>query len=93
MPPRNPHKRAWQRDRDHREHQPHTNGSSSRAPNIPPTAYVQAYEAQLVYGEAETAAELGNRYEASTAGPSSAVSRGRLVRWEGEDGQEVWAER
>jgi hypothetical protein len=48
--------------------------------SIPQSAYIQAYEAQLVYGQNDKAEELYSK-----------GGRG-LMRWQG-DGEEVWADR
>ena len=64
-------------------HAPHdrNEGSASSSRPIPQSAYVQAYEAQLVYGQRERAEDL---YAKGGRG---------LMRWQGEDGGEIWADR
>jgi hypothetical protein len=56
-------------------------GSSSSSRPILQSAYVQAYEAQLVYGQKERAEDL---YAKGGRG---------LMRWQGGDDEEIWADR
>jgi hypothetical protein len=58
----------------------HDRTEFSAGKTIPQSAYIQAYEAQLVYGQTERASELYSK-----------DGRG-LMRWQGED-EEVWADR
>jgi hypothetical protein len=59
--------------------------------SIPPSAYIQAYEAQLVYDQYETANQLALKAEDL---PESSRTRGRgLIRWHGDEEAEVWADR
>lgn len=56
--------------------------SSSTSRPIPQSAYIQAYEAQLIYGQKERAEEL---YSKGGQG---------LMRWQGEnEDTEIWADR
>jgi hypothetical protein len=57
------------------------NSSSSSSRPIPQSAYVQAYESQLVYGQRERAEDL---YAKGGRG---------LMRWQGEDDDDIWADR
>jgi len=58
---------------------------------IPPSAYIQAYEAQLVYNQHETAKELATKAEYL---PESSRNRGRgLIRWQGDEEADIWADR
>ena len=62
-------------------------------PVIPPTACIQAYEAQLVYGQDDLARQLATPAEDL---PESSRARGRgLIQWTGdaEDGRRIWADR
>jgi hypothetical protein len=64
-------------------HAPHdrNEASSLRSRPIPQLAYTQAYEAQLVYGQRQRADDL---YAKGGRG---------LMRWQGEDDEEIWADR
>ena len=64
-------------------HTPHdrNEGLSSSSRPIPQSAYIQAYEAQLAYGQAERAEDL---YAKGGRG---------LMRWQGEGDDELWADR
>jgi len=64
-------------------HTPHdrNEGSSSSSRPIPQSAYVQAYESQLIYGQADRAEDL---YAKGGRG---------LMRWQGEGNDEIWADR
>lgn len=74
------HKHAKRRapPRDHQT-------TESKPRSVPPAAYIQAYEAQLIYGQEGRAEELYSK---------AAGGRG-LMRWQGygDDGKEVWADR
>ncbi|WVQ82140.1 hypothetical protein IAT38_004268 [Cryptococcus sp. DSM 104549] len=76
MPPRPP-------KRPHRHDIPHRQALAQ--PSIPPTAYIQAYEVQLVYGEPELAAAVASR----------GGGRSGMIQYMGdvEEGGEVWADR
>ena len=63
-------------------HQRNEASSSSTSRPIPQSAYVQAYEAQLVYGQRRRAEDL---YSKDGKG---------LMRWQGDEGDdEIWADR
>lgn len=79
---------SWKGKR--RAHSPTRNGQSSGRP-IPPAAYIQAYEAQLVYDRVEIAQELSTPVDDL---PESSRARGRgLLRWQGDTDRNVWADR
>lgn len=63
--------------------------SLDRPQQIPSQAYIQAYEAQLIYGRTEVAARLAER--------SAQGSAMGLIRWGGESGdgveEGVWLDR
>jgi hypothetical protein len=63
---------------------------STQAPLIPPSAYIQAYESQLIYNRPDLASRVASR---DLGGPSS--TRGRLIQWGGDDGldENIWADR
>lgn len=80
MPPQ-----AWKHKRPADHAGPQTEHS------IPPAAYIQAYEAQLIYGQHETARELASRAEDL---PESSRARGRgLIKWQGDEDADIWADR
>ena len=56
-------------------------GSSSSSRPIPQSAYIQAYESQLIYGQGDRA---DNLYAKGGRG---------LMRWQGEGDDEIWADR
>ncbi len=71
---------------------------SDRPPQIPSSAYVTAYEAQLIYGRDDLADRITRRDRFAEGGDGesgSGPSRGALIRWEGEhDGtEEIWLDR
>lgn len=67
--------------RHHKRPHPAPGRTELSAPKpIPQSACVQAYEAQLVYGQVQRAEELYSK-----------DGRG-LMRWQGED-EEIWADR
>jgi hypothetical protein len=82
MPPN--HHRHQKRPADERPEIPR--------PDIPRAAYVQAYEAQLIYGQSDYAQKL---FTIPTPGASDSQSggRGALIKWEGEEEEEIWVDR
>ncbi|ODO08049.1 hypothetical protein I350_03632 [Cryptococcus amylolentus CBS 6273] len=65
----------------HPQKRPHPRPSTSRS-TAPPAAYVQAYEASLVYGQDHIAQSVRER-----------GGRGGLIQYAGEADKEVWADR
>lgn len=78
MYPHQSHTRPYKRPHAHNRNE----ASSSTSRPIPQSAYIQAYEAQLVYGQQSRAEDLYSK-----------GGRG-LMKWQGrdEDG-EIWADR
>jgi len=79
---------AWKGKR--RAESPTQNGQTAERP-IPPAAYIQAYEAQLVYDQTDLARELSTPVDDL---PEVSRARGRgLLRWQGDIDKNVWADR
>jgi hypothetical protein len=86
------HRRQQDHPRKHRRVD-----QSGQTPQIPPSAYVTAYEAPLVYdrvdlAEAVTRRDDGGQGEAIGSGSGA---RGSLIKWSGErEGEEeIWLDR
>lgn len=100
MPPPHSWRPPKRPPRDHARHREGDRPDPTRAQDIPSNAFVQAYEAQLVYGHSAFARDL---YALPNTGSSSAGTstgtRGALMRWEGDDGDgdeergEIWVDR
>lgn len=71
--------------------------SASTTPSIPPAAYVQAYEAQLIYVRADVADGVAGAGEKDDGTGQAPRERARLVPWagtaEGVEEGSVWADR
>jgi hypothetical protein len=97
MPPPHSWRPPKRPPRDHARRREGDRPDLTRAQDIPGTAFVQAYEAQLVYGHSAFARDLYAlpSHGSSSAGTSTGA-RGALMRWEGdgdEERGEVWVDR
>ena len=93
MIPRNLHKgKGKSKAQPRHRHVSNDSPDQVTKPKFPPAAFIQAYEANLIYDELEIARE---QMMMSEDLPESSRRAGRgLLRWQGEGSQtKIWADR